>query len=221
MSRSDFASRLGLRLTSSHTNANGSCFFLLSEPDRELIDLVHPPRYAVWFGGSLLASLVSTHGLSLPCPIYPLDPSPTSTLPAIRKLSTTKSAQVFADVIKSSEVLHEVRPEKKLWITCKSFFFLLNQFPIGNIWPREAFHCSLSWGVLHRVLHELRSLSYKIISGTLDIARRSSGLSWSNCIGNQASSSLQPHKTYVPLSPPCSTLNQTFHRPQRPKVHKG
>ena len=123
MSRSDFASRLGLRLTSSHTNANGSCFFLLSEPDRELIDLVHPPRYAVWFGGSLLASLVSTHGLSLPCPIYPLDPSPTSTLPAIRKLSTTKSAQVFADVIKSSEVLHEVRPEKKLWITCKSFFF--------------------------------------------------------------------------------------------------
>ena len=27
MSRSDFASRLGSRLTSSHTNANGPCFF--------------------------------------------------------------------------------------------------------------------------------------------------------------------------------------------------
>ena len=49
----------------------------------------------------------------------------------------------------------------------------------------------------------------------------SSRPSWSNCIGNRASSSLQPRKTSVPLSPPCSTPIQDFHRPQRPKVQKG
>lgn len=94
-------SPLVLRSMSSPTSVNGPYQYhnihsLTQSP---------PPRYAVWFGGSLLASLVSCDPHFLSSSADPRLCSPSSTLHATPKRNTTKSAPVSVDAIKSLAAL--------------------------------------------------------------------------------------------------------------------
>lgn len=82
----------------------------------------------MWFGGSLLASLVSNDFYSCltPVDVFSSRCSPTFTRPVTRKPNTMKLVQVFADVIKYSEAL----PRLARSDSCKCFF---KTYPNGNI----------------------------------------------------------------------------------------
>ena len=137
--------------------------------------------YAVWFGGSLLASLVSRQ---VYLPVYTLTiatlvTSPTSTTFATPKHSTTRSVPVSADVTRSSVAPHSIGTIGSATIIFCAYYRLMKSS--GNNkqeLSRNPDIQHLHWDFLYRI-------------------------NLSNCTGSQAISFPQDHRIFVLLFLPC------------------